>query len=64
MSVKLLIKQCLELLSLKVGCTGLSEATLVKIPHCWKTYVVAQMFFHYLRIGTFSRGDVNLFCFS
>ena len=44
MIVKLLIKQCLELLSLKVGCTGLSEATLVKIPHCWKSRVTAHMY--------------------
>ena len=45
MSVKLLIKQCLELLSIKVGCTGLSEATLVKIPHCWKSRVTAHIVF-------------------
>ena len=30
MSVKLLTEQCLGLFSLKVSCTGLSEATLVK----------------------------------
>ena len=34
-AVKLLTEQHLELLSLKVGCTGLSESTLVKMPHCW-----------------------------
>ena len=39
MSVKLLTEQCLELLSLKGGCTGLSEAMLVKMPHCWKSLV-------------------------
>ena len=33
MSVKLLTEQCLELLSLKGGCTSWSEATLVKMPH-------------------------------
>ena len=43
MSVQLLTVQCLVLLSLKGGCTGLSEATNVKIPHCWKSHVTAQM---------------------
>ena len=36
MSVKLLTEHHLEFLSLKGGCTGLSESTLVKISHCWK----------------------------
>ena len=35
MSVKLLTEHHLEILSLKGGCTGSSESTLVKIPHCW-----------------------------
>ena len=34
MSVKLLTEHHLEFLSLKGGCTGLSESTLVKMPHC------------------------------
>ena len=42
MSVKLLAEQHLEFLSLKIGCTGLSESTLVKMPHCWKSHVVAH----------------------
>ena len=42
MSVKLLIEQCLEVLSLKGGCKGLSEATRVKIPHCRKSRVTAH----------------------
>ena len=37
MSVKLLTEHHLEFLSLKGGCTGWSESTLVKIPHCWKS---------------------------
>ena len=28
----------LEFLSLTGGCTGLSESTLVKMPHCWKSH--------------------------
>ena len=43
MAVKLLSKCHLESLSLKGGCTGLSEPTLVKMPHCWKSHVAAQL---------------------
>ena len=43
MSIKLLAEHHLEFLSLKGGCTGSSESTLVKIPHCWKSHVVAHM---------------------
>ena len=28
------------------GCTGSSEATLVKMSHCWKTSVTSQLCFH------------------
>ena len=42
MSVKLLTVHRLEFVSLKGGCTGSSESTLVKMPHCWKSYVAAQ----------------------
>ena len=42
MSVKLLTEHYLEFLSLKGGYTGSSESTLVKMPHCWKSCVVAQ----------------------
>ena len=42
MSVKLLTEQHLEFLSLKGGCTGSSESTLVKMPHCWKSHAVAH----------------------
>ena len=44
MSVKLLTEQCLELLSLKGGCTGWSESTVVIMPHCWKSHVMALLF--------------------
>ena len=43
MSVKLLTEHHLAFLSLKGGCTGSSESTLVKIPHCWKSHATAQM---------------------
>ena len=41
MIVKLLTEHHLEFLSLEGGCTGLSESTLVKMPHCWKSHVTA-----------------------
>ena len=43
MSVKLLTEHHLEFLRLKEGCTGSSESTLVKMPHCWKSRVAAQI---------------------
>ena len=43
MSDKLLIEHHLEFLSIKGGCTGSSECTLVKMPHCWKSHVAAQL---------------------
>ena len=42
MTVQLLNEHHLEFLNLKGGCTGSSESTLVKIPHCWKSHVVAH----------------------
>ena len=43
MAVKLLTEHNLEFLTLKGGCTVSSEFTLVKMPHCWKSRVTAQM---------------------
>ena len=43
MTVELLIEHHLEFLSLKGGCTGSSEYTLVKMPHCWKSHVAAHI---------------------
>ena len=43
MSVKLLSEHHLDFLSLKGSCTGSSESTFVKMPHCWKSHVMAQM---------------------
>ena len=44
MSVKLLTEHNLEFLSLKGGYTGSSESTLVKMPYCWKSHVVAHVY--------------------
>ena len=51
MIVKLLTKQYLEFLSLKGGCTALSESTLVKMPQCWKSHVTADST-HVCQAGT------------
>ena len=44
MIVMLLTEHHLEFLSLKGGCRGSSESTLVKMPHCWKSHVAAQFY--------------------
>ena len=54
MTVKLLTEQHLEFLSLKEGCTGSSESTRIKMPHCWKSLVTAQM-------ASFKRMTTTLF---
>ena len=43
MNVQSLNEQHFEFLSLKGSCTGLSESTLVKMSHCWKSQVMAQI---------------------
>ena len=44
MTVKLLTDHALEFLSLKGGCPGSSESIYVKIPHRWKSHVMAHMY--------------------
>ena len=46
--LRLLAEHHLEFLRLKEGCTGSSESTLVKMPHCWKSHVVAHIKVPYL----------------
>ena len=48
MNVKLLTEHCIEFLSLKEGCRGSSESTLVKMSHCWKSHATA----HIVRIAS------------
>ena len=43
MIVKLLTEHHLEILSLKGGCRGSVESTLVKISNCWKMHVAAHL---------------------
>ena len=51
MSVKLLTEHNLEFVSLKRGCTGSSESTHVKMPHCWKSHVTTHIFFNRNYVG-------------
>ena len=46
MIVKLLTEHHLEFLSLKGGCRGSSESTLVKMSNCWKSHALAHIIFH------------------
>ena len=43
MTVKIVTIHNLEFLSLRQDCTGWSESTLVKMPYCWKSYVMAHL---------------------
>ena len=71
MTVKLLTEHHLERLSFKGGCTGSSESTLVKMPHCWKSHVTAQLFSLFqllfslfaLIFVTWPNGQLLFFCY-
>ena len=52
MTVKLHTEHHLGFVSLKGGCTGSSESTHVKMPHCRKSHVAAHMFDHMFGIHT------------
>ena len=54
MNVKLLTERHLEFLTLKEGCTGSSESTLVKMAHCWKSHVAAHMSYPVLSYSQYS----------
>ena len=65
MSVKLLTEHHLEFISLKGGCTGSSETTLVKMPHCWKSHAMAQICDYKSdsisqQMGVFTRENMSL----
>ena len=48
MNVQLLTEHHLMFLSLTGDCTGSSEFTLVKIPHCWKSHVAAYLYISFV----------------
>ena len=62
MSVKLLTEHHLEFLSLKGGCTGSSESTLVKVQNCWKSHVAAQMLILVLLLAIAMHMHENCLC--
>ena len=43
MAVKLLTEHHSQFLSLKGGCIGSFESTLVKMPDCWKSHVMVYL---------------------
>ena len=43
MIVKVQAERHLEFLSLKGGCAGSSESTLVKMSNCWKSHALAHL---------------------
>ena len=51
MVVKLLTEHHYEFLSLKGGCTGSSEFTLVKMPHFWKSHSINSINFGHERVS-------------
>ena len=66
MIAKLLTEHHLKFLNLKGGCRGSSESTLVKMPHCWKSHVVAQMYFSLpskCSFHNFCTMDIDMFVF-
>ena len=50
MIVKLLAEHHLAFLSIKGGCRGSSESTLVKLPHCWKSHATAHIDFELKKV--------------
>ena len=64
MIVKLLTEHLLEVLCLKGGCTGSSESTLVKMPHCWKSHVAAHILCAHLEKRQYNMYTISLFLIS
>ena len=63
MRVKLLTEHHLEFLSLKGGCTGSSESSLAKMPHCWKSNAMAHIvgIMSYNLLHPYPCGKVSVF---
>ena len=58
MIVKLLTEHHLEFLSLKAGCRGSSESTLVKMSNCWKSHAAARIIYG-LTLGIIGTREVH-----
>ena len=61
MIVQLLTEHHLEFLSLKTGCMGSSESTLVKMSNCWKSHAAAHMPLYMLLSGPKNRNKDIVF---
>ena len=59
MTAKLLTKHQSEFLCLTGGYTGLSESTLVKMLHCWKSHVAAHINLTLSMLGIVSWSSAN-----
>ena len=59
MTVTLLTEHYLEFLGLNGGCTVTSESTLVKMPQCWKSHVMAQLCIHISNKTHWENNGVN-----
>ena len=64
MIVKLLTEHHLEFLSLRGGCRGSSESTLVKMPHCWKSHALAHFTELFLTKHWFKTAQMVLLCWT
>ena len=64
MNIKLLTEHYLEFLSLKGGCTGLSESIHVKVPHCWKSRAASQICCGYSKEHVKIDGLENIYNFA
>ena len=58
MIVKLLTEHHFEFLSLKGGCRGLSESSLVRMSNCWKSHAAAQIYLMIIKSGH-TKGVLN-----
>ena len=63
MIVKLLTEHHFEFLSLTGGCTGSSESTNVKMPHCWKSHALAQISVGFAPADNVEAVLINIFWF-
>ena len=59
MTVKVLTEHNLEFLSLKGDYTGSSESNHVKMPHCWKSHVMAHFLILYLLVDSLYQIDIE-----
>ena len=57
MIVKLLTEHHFEFLSLKGGCRGLSESTLIKMSNCRKSHATAQLCDKEFRAGQLTQAS-------